>query len=161
MQKKKRFNNTANALLLLRLNPLKFEYKRSEVTAVVPIQKTNGKARYNLKIHLDRCGYYSIYVIEPKLKKIDNESPPHIYKHKSKWNEDTQEYDECCLCLHLPGSDEYDRNKSLLQTAIAWAIKWTEFYELWLLTGVWYGGGIHPEKDKKDNTQEIANEECN
>ena len=38
----------------------------------------------------------------------------------------------------------------LTESYIPWAIEWTEFYELWLLTGTWYGGGVHPGGDKKN-----------
>ena len=55
------------------------------------------------------------------------------------------------LCLTHYDSDKWNSSIMLTESYIPWAIEWTEFYELWLLTGIWYGGGIHPgEETKKD-----------
>lgn len=84
-------------------------YKNDTVVAVLPIRFDNGKARYTLQINIDKNGLYSVYIIKPKLKKICGDNPPHIYLYKSIWNQANQEFDECCLCLHLPNSGEYKK----------------------------------------------------
>ncbi len=55
-----------------------------------------------------------------------------------------------CLCLTHYESDKWNSSIMLTESYIPWAIEWTEFYELWLLTGIWYGGGVHPGGDKEN-----------
>lgn len=140
----KGFNNSINYIHLCSFPDCKVEYKKGALVALLPIRKENGKARYMLKLHINSRGSYRVYIIEPKIKKINGLNPPHIYAHHSQWNDKNQEYDKCCLCLHLPNKNEYSKRDKLSETIISWAIKWTEFYEICLLTGEWYGGGKHP-----------------
>lgn len=123
-------------------------YKCNRLIAIVPIRKESGIAKYELKIVINKAGNFNAFIVKPKIKKHNGQNPPHIYKYTSKWNEDKEEYDELCLCLYLPGSGEYSTKDKLIENIISWAIKWTEFYEIWLLTGEWYGGGVHPTKAK-------------
>lgn len=51
------------------------------------------------------------------------------------------------LCLHL--RYEFCSGMLISDTIIPWAIEWLYFYELWLATGTWHGGGRHPEISKK------------
>ncbi len=46
------------------------------------------------------------------------------------------------LCLHLP--HEFDSTQLISETIIPWAAEWLYFYEIWLATGEWCGGGKHP-----------------
>jgi hypothetical protein len=55
-------------------------------------------------------------------------------------------YSEKRLCLYFPGSKDWSGNMLLSKTIIPWISEWLYFYELWLVTGEWYGGGIHPKK---------------
>lgn len=47
------------------------------------------------------------------------------------------------LCLHYSDFDYY--NDYLSDTIIVWVTWWLYFYETWLATGEWYGGGKHVE----------------
>jgi len=53
------------------------------------------------------------------------------------------------ICLWYPKKDEWMSDIPLVESVIPWAIEWTEFYELWLLSGVWYGRGEHPNPRQK------------
>lgn len=53
------------------------------------------------------------------------------------------------LCLTYSKYKEWNETVLLTDSYIPWAIEWTEFYELWLLTGKWYGGGIHLGEEEK------------
>lgn len=55
------------------------------------------------------------------------------------------------LCLTYYDNDKWDSSIPLTRSYIPWAIEWTEFYELWLLTGKWYGRGTHPGGKKTDD----------
>jgi hypothetical protein len=48
------------------------------------------------------------------------------------------------LCLHVLG--EWQPWMFVAETIIPWASSWLYFYEVWLATGAWFGGGTHPEK---------------
>lgn len=49
------------------------------------------------------------------------------------------------LCLHLPG--EWNAHMYIAHTIIPWTSEWLLYYELWLVTGNWEGGG-HGEPDR-------------
>ena len=40
---------------------------------------------------------------------------------------------------------------NIAETIIPWASEWLLHYEIWLATGEWQGGGIHPDISKKRN----------
>jgi len=41
---------------------------------------------------------------------------------------------------------------AIADTIIAWASEWLFFYELWLATGEWHGGGHDPTSSKAEET---------
>lgn len=49
------------------------------------------------------------------------------------------------LCVHDPEQDEWTPAKSIAGVLIPMVIKWLVFHEDWVDTGVWRGGGRHPE----------------
>lgn len=52
------------------------------------------------------------------------------------------------LCLHVP--QDFDaRTHTIAESIIPWASTWLYFFEVWLITGDWLGGG-HEVKTKKD-----------
>ena len=71
----------------------------------------------------------------PKVKVISphpsrpGELLPHVYREGN-------------LCLHLP--DEWSANWLIADTVVPWASEWLFFYEIWLATGDWHGGGVEP-----------------
>ena len=52
--------------------------------------------------------------------------------------------DYACLCY----GDEFASDMLIADTYIPWAIEWLYYYEIWLVTGEWCGGGIHPTTAK-------------
>lgn len=49
------------------------------------------------------------------------------------------------LCLYDPVASEYRPDMPIASFIIPWAIDWLFFYEDWVRTGIWRGGGRHPE----------------
>ena len=47
---------------------------------------------------------------------------------------------QICLYRHR----EFTKDKFLANTIIPWTVEWLYFYEIWLATGEWCGGGEHP-----------------
>lgn len=54
-----------------------------------------------------------------------------------------REKPEVVLCLHMPY--EYDFRSWIADTIIPWTQEWLYFYEIWLATGEWCGGGHVPK----------------
>lgn len=77
-----------------------------------------------------------VSVIDPNLETRNGENPPHLYSGDR-------------LCLYLPQTNEWDKNMLLADTIIPWTSEWLFHYEVWLATGEWCGGGIHPERKLK------------
>lgn len=78
-------------------------------------------------------GSVSCHVVHPKLERRGDEPPPHLYPGER-------------LCLHLPKAFEWDGSQPIATTIVPWVSEWLAFYELWLATGEWLGGGTHPKK---------------
>ncbi len=76
-----------------------------------------------------------VYVVEPELVLPEDRDWPHLYE-KDK------------LCLYYPG--QWNSRMCLATTIIPWASEWFFYYEVWLATGEWRGGGEHPCSKKKE-----------
>ena len=48
------------------------------------------------------------------------------------------------LCLHEDG--DWGPAMSIADTIVPWASEWLMYYEIWLATGDWYGGGEWPPR---------------
>lgn len=100
---------------------------------VVP---TPNSATYRIRIDYSIGKSPKIYVIDPpNLKKAEGKDQlPHVYSTK-----DQQ------LCLYYPKIGEWTGSMFIAKTLVPWASEWLFFYEIWVLTGEWKGGGIHHE----------------
>lgn len=49
------------------------------------------------------------------------------------------------LCVFDPQTDEWTREKSIADVLMPMVIKWFVFHEDWVTTGIWRGGGRHPD----------------
>lgn len=80
-----------------------------------------------------------VQVREPKLEFHPDyeEGPlPHVYHYES---EQTLPF----LCLFDPHTGDWTPEDLLAETTVYWAIDWLYFYEGWLVTKKWKGGGRH------------------
>jgi len=72
-----------------------------------------------------------IHVVDPPLQlHPDHKRLPHVYTGNS-------------LCLYTFG--EWHPGLYIADTIIPWISLWLFFYEIWILTGNWKGGGTNPE----------------
>jgi hypothetical protein len=102
----------------------------------VSLQPTPLSANYDVEITYRLHGSPSVWVSGENLLKLDAPGFPHKYsvdKEKCRVN----------ICLYLPG--EFDKAYLLADTIVPWTIEWLYFYEMWLATGDWLGGGKHPD----------------
>lgn len=80
-----------------------------------------------------------VLVLQPDLLVLAGSTPPpHIYRHKEAGTK---------LCLWWPKQREWVPQMHLIDTFIPWTCEWLWYFEDWLVTGEWSGGGEHP----KDN----------
>lgn len=80
-----------------------------------------------------------VWVIGDELEKLDDINFPH------KFDVDA-ENKMVRICLYR--YSEFNSSKLLANTIIPWTIEWLYYYELWLATGEWLGGGEHPDVGK-------------
>jgi hypothetical protein len=94
---------------------------------------------YKIKLLYNISSTPSVYVLEPKPLSLAKGKIvlPHCY--------DTPKQK---LCLYYPKTKEWNKNMLLSKTIIPWAFDWLYHYEIWLATGNWTGGGIHPANNK-------------
>lgn len=48
------------------------------------------------------------------------------------------------LCLYLPKAREWNPRLRLDQTIVPWTYLWLDYFEEWLWSNEWKGGGVHP-----------------
>ena len=78
----------------------------------------------------------AIFVVRPNLQELaKGRALPHVYKHDGP---------ETKLCLWLPRKNEWTPQMRLLETYLSWTSEWLNYFEEWLLTEEWAGGGEHP-----------------
>lgn len=115
--------------------------KRSdlELEWIGKITPTPNSLTYSIKLCYSFKDGVSVFVTDPKPLElaIGKTRLPHVYSHEMQK-----------LCLYYPNGKEWNRTKYLVHTIIPWTSEWLLHYELWLITGVWNGGGIHPEENK-------------
>lgn len=49
-------------------------------------------------------------------------------------------------CLYRPDADDWNPVNEKFPSIVTWLSEWLFFYELWLSTGEWLGGGEHPRE---------------
>lgn len=109
----------------------KYTWDRNIVEWIGEIRPTAISNTYKIKIRYGLKEYPMVWVIEPALDeaflKDDN---AHIYLRERN------------LCLFYPRYNEWTPGMLIAETIIPWTYKWLLFYEGWLITGQWKGGGI-------------------
>lgn len=102
------------------------------------LKPTALSSEYSIAVKLE-YGKVETFVIEPqKLALFEGEtSLPHVYSTSKQK-----------LCLFFPDGKEWSKGKLLVDTIIPWTCEWLYFYEIWVLTGAWLGGGTKHETEK-------------
>ena len=96
------------------------------------IQPTAMSGFYHVKIEYRADEPPKVRVLSPELKlRDDADRLPHTYRGD-------------VLCLYLPGVGEWTPDMSLARTIVPWTAEWLFYYEAWLVTGRWLGGGVEP-----------------
>jgi len=134
----------------LQLEKIKEYYPDTEVlkhtdkhlSITLNVKPTALSESYDLKIDFSKngTGSVAVYVINQKLKIAKNRKTlPHVYDNE------TQK-----LCLFTPKKKEWNLRRTLIDYIIPWALEWLDFYEHWLISGEWLGGGHDEYATKND-----------
>lgn len=98
---------------------------------------------YRCLLRIPRDGSPQMNVLEPDLQLLaapTGQPIPHVYPTASAGTS---------LCLWLPRNHEWQPQMKLADTYLAWTAQWLNYFEEWLYTGEWAGGGVHPESKRK------------
>jgi hypothetical protein len=110
------------------------------------IQPRPLNSSYRVRIEYRMGNAPQVWVEEPQLEQRNPDEPiPHTYPGNRP-------------CLYLPGNNEWSSDKYIADTIVPWLSLWLFFYEGWLATGKWHGGGVHPPSASNDpQPQQIQN----
>jgi hypothetical protein len=100
-------------------------------------QPTPASENYEISIAYTLGHYPRTTVLSPSLQKRDAQPIPHMYRQES-------------LCLFNPNKEEWNPHLRLSDTILPLACLWLYFYESWLATGEWNGGGDHPAPAREE-----------
>lgn len=119
---------------------IKRNSRKGSLIWVGQLRPTPLSQTYKVLVHLQKRKVET-YVIEPKklLMPVGETKLPHVYSTiKQK------------LCLFFPDGREWNRSFLISDTIVPWASEWLYYYELWLITGDWLGGGIEHNEEKNE-----------
>lgn len=89
-----------------------------------------------MRIDFQQGSIPKVFVEEPDLTVLaEGRRLPHVYKQKP-----------TRLCLYLPGACEWEGWMRLDQTIVPWASLWLFYFEEWLGSDDWKGGGVFPSE---------------
>ena len=94
------------------------------------LQPTPLSRSYRVQIAYGPRGQPKVRVLE-ELATYEERSLPHVYSDGT-------------LCLHE--WHEWTATMSIADTIVPWTAEWLAHYEIWLMTGEWYGGGDWPPR---------------
>jgi hypothetical protein len=115
----------------------RIRHRARTLTSVFELRPTPDTCWFTVKVYY-RLGWRpEVHVLHPTLQvRYGADQIPHSFS-------DSQ------LCLHLDG--EWQPTMSLADTIVPWTSEWLLYYELWLATGTWQGGG-HGEPQPDDQS---------
>ena len=90
---------------------------------------------YSVRIEYGRGRPPDVIVENPDLRVVAEGRPiSHVYSENP-----------MNLCLYRPGRGQWAPWMLLDRTIVPWTVVWLYFFEEWLRSGEWRGGGDHPD----------------
>lgn len=104
--------------------------RRGRLTWTGELQPSPLSDTYTIRIdYSDRHNAPTVTVLRPELRAENVRLLPHVYRREHP-----------CLCYPWQWTDD----KLITRTIVPWAAEWLLHYEIWKVTGIWYGGGHEP-----------------
>jgi hypothetical protein len=95
---------------------------------------------YGIRIEMQQDLSPEVFVETPDLHLLaEGRRLPHVYQRNP-----------VRLCLYHPGTTEWRPWMRLDQTVVPWTSLWLFYFEDWLASGEWKGGGEHPPETRYD-----------
>jgi len=110
-------------------------FKNNKLIWIGDIKPTSLSKNYKAKIEYKLKNRPDVTILSPPFRRYNNKPLPHVFKGEK-------------LCVFRYKYAEWSPGMRIDETIIPWTSLWLIYYEVWLLTGEWYGGGEHPEKGK-------------
>lgn len=89
---------------------------------------------YTARIDYRQDDIPRVVLEQPDLRLLAGGRPlPHVYGERP-----------VRLCLYLPGAFEWTGDMRLNDTIVPWTALWLFYFEEWLWSDDWKGGGMHP-----------------
>ena len=108
--------------------------KRDKLTWDFDACPTPLSRTYNARICYRAGQPPVVFVRKPHLPTLaGGRRLPHVYQQ-----------DPTRLCLYLPDSGEWSPTMRISETFVPWTVLWLFYFEEWLATNEWKGGGVHP-----------------
>ena len=138
--------NVAQQFFHLGRNPIclgRGELSSGRLTWHYGTQPTALSREYSIRITYRQGDSPKVLVREPKLVELAGDRPlPHVYQQSPP-----------LLCLYRPGKHEWTPFMRLDQTIVPWTSLWLFYFEDWLVSDEWKGGGEHPpQTDEKSRS---------
>lgn len=90
--------------------------------------------RYRVRLYMPRSGSPMVQVTAPNVLELaEGRALPHVYSSRP-----------VRLCLYMPGTGEWHSGRRAAETLVPWSFLWLAYFEAWLISGEWCGGGEHP-----------------
>lgn len=121
------------------------EIRGKKLIWVAKIRPTPFSKTYTVMITYRLWESPRVWVIGDELEKLEAIDFPHKYEIDA-------ENKRVRICLYR--YNEFNVFKVIANTVVPWTVEWLYFYELWLATGEWFGGGEHPNVGKTKNDEE-------
>lgn len=113
---------------------VEYESQKGQVTVFIELQPTPASVVYTVKlICAVNSSKVDVFIVNPKIeRKRQGKLVPHMYSDGN-------------LCLYYPKQKEWCIDDDWGTTLIPWTSLWLFYYEIWVETGEWLGGGKHPQ----------------
>lgn len=100
-----------------------FKYHRSSNSWIGNLKPSLESPEYKIRISF-RIGYHpQVFVISPQI----SPSAPHVYRSNGS------------LCLYYPDDGSWSSEYFIAKTIVPWTAEWLRYYEIWQVTGRWFG----------------------
>ena len=100
---------------------------------------------YRILVVYHKDYYYpSVYILSNDISQLSK--APHLYDRE-----------KIKLCLYYPtDNNKWTKKDSLCNTIVAWTYLWLYYYEEWLYSREWKGGGIHPNPEDEEVRKKLS-----
>lgn len=100
---------------------------------------------YEIRIEYRQGDVPRVFVMRPDIRRLaEGRRLPHVYQQEPPQ-----------LCLYYPNG-EWRPWMRLDQTIVPWTDLWLFYFEEWVFSNEWKGGGLHPRPRREDSRRRRA-----